>query len=154
MYVLYGPLSEVESMTESSRRRALAEAGLVHPRVDAVAAPLFDEGDFFLAADKVQVKYEMLRAHVVDGLTVTDAAGSHGYSRAGFYLVASAFERQGMTGLLDDKRGRRGPVKLTPEILAFVQAAPSGLSGAAVAEEVQHRFGVELHRRTVERVRR
>ena len=31
-------------------------------------------GGFFLAVDKVQVKYEMLRAHLVDGINVTDAA--------------------------------------------------------------------------------
>jgi transposase len=141
-------------MTESSRRRALAEAGLIHPRVDAVAAPLFGDGGFFLAADKVQVKYEMLRAHLVEGLTVTGAAGAHGFSRAGFYLVASAFEREGMTGLLDDKRGRRGPVKLTAEIVAFLTAAPAQVSGAELAAEVLVRFGVRLHRRTVERTRR
>jgi transposase len=141
-------------MTEASRRRALAEAGLIHPRVDAVRAPLFGDGGFFLAADKVQVKYEMLRAHLVDGLSVTAAAGLHGYSRAGFYLVASAFEREGMTGLLDDKRGRRGPIKLTAEIAAFLSAAPVGVSGADLVAEVAARFGVVLHRRTVERARR
>jgi transposase len=141
-------------MTESSRHRTLAEAGLIHPRADAVAAALFEAGGFFLAADKVQVKYEMLRAHLVDGLAVTDAAGSHGYSRAGFYLVASAFEREGMTGLLDDKRGRRGPVKLTADIVAFLADAPAHVSGAELATEVQARFGVCLHRRTVERARR
>jgi transposase len=141
-------------MTEASRRRALTEAGLIHPRVDAVGAPLFDDGGFFLAADKVQVKYEMLRAHLLDGLSVTAAAGLHGYSRAGFYLVASAFEREGMTGLLDDKRGRRGPVKLTAEITAFLSAAPVGVSGADLVTEVAARYGVVLHRRTVERARR
>jgi transposase len=141
-------------MGEASRIRSLTEAGLVHPHADAVRAPLFAESDFFLAADKVQVKYEMLRAHVLDGCSVTEAASTHGYSRAGFYLVASAFDRTGMAGLLDDKRGRRGPVKLSPEIAAFVLAAPAGLSGAELAEEVRRRFGVQLHRRTVERVRR
>lgn len=141
-------------MGEASRIRSLTEAGLVHPHAGAVRAPLFAESDFFLAEDKVQVKYEMLRAHVLDGRGVTEAASSHGYSRAGFYLVLSAFERTGMAGLLDDKRGRRGPVKLSPEIVAFVQAAPAGLSGAALAEEVKQRFGVELHRRTVERIPR
>jgi transposase len=152
--VLYGRLLEVESMTEVSRRRALDEAGLVHPRVDAVNAPLFGGGGFFLAADKVQVKYEMLRAHLVDGLRVTRAAQLHGYSRAGFYLAAAAFERDGMTGLLDDKRGRRGPVKLTAEIAAFLSTAPEHLSGAELSAEVADRFGVVLHRRTVERARR
>jgi transposase len=141
-------------MTEASRRRALAEAGLVHPRVEAVGAALFGDGGFFLAADKVQVKYEMLRAHLLDGLSVRAAAGLHGYSRAGFYLITSAFEREGMTGLLDDKRGRRGPVKLTPEIGAFLAAAPPQVSGADLVAEVAARFGVVLHRRTVERARR
>lgn len=140
-------------MTETSRRRALEAAGLVHPAPAAVRAPLFG-GGFFLAADKVQVKYEMLRAHAVDGMTATAAASSHGYSRAGFYLVAAAFERAGMLGLLDERRGRRGPVKLTPAIVAFLVAAPTGASGAELAAAVADRFGVELHRRTVERARR
>jgi hypothetical protein len=108
---------------EASRRRALEAAGLVHPHPDAVRAPLFAEPGFFLAADKVQVKYEMLRAHVLDAAPASTAATSHGYSRAGFYLVAAAFSRAGMGGLPDDKRGRRGPVKLTGEIEAFLAAA-------------------------------
>jgi transposase len=141
-------------MSEASRVRSLTEAGLVHPHPDAVRAALFAESGFFLAEDKVQVKYEMLRAHVLDRYSATEAASLHGYSRAGFYLVASAFEQTGMAGLLDDKRGRRGPVKLSPEIVAFVQAAPAGASGAQLAAEVLQRFGVELHRRTVERIRR
>ncbi len=141
-------------MSEASRIRALTEAGLVHPHPDAVAAPLFAGGGFFLAVDKVQVKYEMLRAHLVDGLHVTDAAATHGYSRAGFYLVQAAFDRAGMIGLLDDKRGRRGPVKLTAAIAEFLHSAPASASGAQLAEEVAGRFGVRLHRRTVERVRR
>ncbi len=141
-------------MSQASRIRALTEAGLVHPHAEAVAAPLFSEGGFFLALDKVQVKYEMLRAHLVDGLHVTDAAAVHGYSRAGFYLVQAAFDRAGMIGLLDDKRGRRGPVKLTAAIAEFVHAAPASASGAELADEVGRRFGVQLHRRTVERVRR
>ena len=142
------------TVSEADRLAALERAGLVHLRAEAVTAPLFSSGGFFLAADKVQVKYEMLRAHLVDGINVTDAAATHGYSRAGFYLVQAAFDRDGMSGLLDDKRGRRGPVKLTAAIAEFLHSAPASLSGAALAEEVADRFGVRLHRRTVERVRR
>jgi transposase len=140
-------------MGGANRIRSLTEAGLIHPHPDAVRAPLFAESGFFLAQDKVQVKYEMLRAHSLDGRNVTETAWLHGYSRAGFYVVLSAFENTGMAGLLDDKRGRRGPVKVSAEIAAFVQAAPAGVSGAALAEEIKRRFGVELHRRTVERIR-
>ena len=142
-------------MSEADRVRALVEADLVHPSSESVTSALFTApGDFFLAADKVQVKYEMLRAHAVDGVSATAAAAGHGYSRAAFYLVAGAFERAGMTGLLDERPGRRGPVKITPEILEFLAQAPPGASGADLAGQIASRFGVELHRRTVERIRR
>ena len=141
-------------MTEASRVRALTEAGLVHPNAEAVIAPLFAGDGFFLAVDKVQVKYEMLRAHVVGGIPVAQAAAAHGYSRAAFYLVAAAFAERGMQGLVDQRRGRRGPTKLTPPLVAFLAAVDPAASGAVLAAEVERRFGVRLHRRTVERARR
>jgi transposase len=144
---------EVRPVSDTARLRALTEAGLLHPNPEAVVAPLFTGGSgFFLASDKVQVKYEMLRARLVDGLAVSEAAAAHGYSRAAFYLVAAAFEQSGMAGLRDERRGRRGPVKLRPEIVDFIRADTG--SGAQIAEQVAERFGVVLHRRTIERVRR
>ena len=142
-------------MSTITRRRLLEHLGLSHPKPEAVTAPLFDgRHSFFLPVDKVQVKYEMLRAHFVDGLAATTAAEQHGYSRAGFYLIVDAFEDGGMHGLLDEKRGRRGPLKLTPEVLRFMSSADPALSGAQLAAQIEERFGVSLHRRTVERARR
>ena len=139
-------------VSEASRLRGLTEAGLLHLNPAAVRAPLFTTGgEFFLAADKVQVKYEMLRAHLVDGRPVTGAAAAHGYSRAAFYLVLASFSQAGMAGLLDERRGRRGPVKLRPEIVEFIRDAEAGT--APLAEQVADRFGVRLHRRTIERAR-
>lgn len=140
-------------MSEVTRRRALEAAGLIHPYPEGVTAPLFASGGFFLPLDKVQVKYEMLRAHLLQGVSATEAARTHGYSRAAFYLVAADFAGAGMLGLLDERRGRRGPLKLTAEISEFLKASPPDLSGAALAQEVARRFGVTLHRRTVERAR-
>jgi transposase len=142
----------VITVSEASRLAALEQAGLVHPRAGAVTAPAFAAGGFFLAADKVQVKYEMLRAHFADGEPAARAATAHGYSRAAFYLVVSAFADAGMAGLVDERRGRRGPVKLRPEIAEFIRTAPAA-SAAALAAEVADQFGVSLHRRTVERAR-
>jgi len=142
-------------MSEATRRAALERQGLLHPHPEAVTAAVFRDGvPFFLAADKVQVKYEMLRAHLVDDVSATEAAAAHGYSRGGFYLVLQSFTEQGMTGLLDERRGRRGPLRLTDEIVQFLRSAPRESSGAALALEVERRFGVTLHRRTVERARR
>ena len=146
-------LKEDQSLSQEQRRHALAAAGLLHPHPEAVVAQLFvSGGPFFFALDKVQVKYEMLRAHLVDGQSVVSAASQHGYSRAAFYLVAEAFEEEGMQGLLDEKRGRRGPLKVTPEINEYVRSAQH-LSGAELSVEVAERFGVVLHRRTLERLR-
>ena len=142
-------------MSTTTRRRFLEQSGLTHPRPEAVTASLFDgRMPFFLALDKVQVKYEMLRAHVVDGLTATASAKQYGYSRAAFYLIMAAFEEAGMRGLLDERRGRRGPIKLTPEVVAFLAAADPQLSGAQLVQVVEQHFGVSLHRRTIERARR
>ncbi|HEU0202447.1 MAG TPA: helix-turn-helix domain-containing protein [Burkholderiaceae bacterium] len=142
-------------MNTATRRRVLEQAGLLHPRPEAVSAALFDgHQPFFLALDKVQVKYEMLRAHLADRLSVTAAAEQHGYSRAAFYLIAAAFDESGMRGLLDEPRGRRGPLKLTAPVLEFLAAADRSLSGAQLVAEVEQRFGLSLHRRTIERVRR
>lgn len=142
-------------MSAESRRATLEATGLVHPRPEAVTAEAFRPGQsFFMAEDKVQVKYEMLRAVHVDGMTVSAAAAAHGYSRAEFYLVDRAFAERGMAGLVDGRRGRRGPTKLSSEIVEFLQQAPADRSGAALARQVTERFGVELHRRTVERARR
>jgi transposase len=142
-------------VSQATRRTALESSGLVHPHPEAVTAALFNTGNpFFFSRDKVQVKYEMLRAHVVGGLSVTAAAAEHGYSRAGFYLVDAGFEQRGMAGLLDERPGRKGPTKLSDDISVFLRRAPSTMSGAELSREVEARFGVSLHRRTVERARR
>jgi transposase len=142
----------------SRRYRALEQAGLLHPAAEAVVVVVVGEPfrsypQFFASFDKVQVKYEMLRAHVVDGESATAAASSHGYSRASFYLVQAAFEHSGMVGLLDERPGRRGPVKLSPEVLAFLRARHRGpgASGAELAGELEAALGVRIHRRTVEK---
>jgi transposase len=142
-------------VSQEARRQSLEAGGLVHPRPEAVTASLFVGGDpFFFALDKVQVKYEMLRVHVVDGSAVSAAAAAYGYSRAAFYLIAAAFEDRGMAGLVDERPGRRGPVKLNKDIVGFLREADPALSGAALARRVEERFGISLHRRTVERARR
>ncbi|HZV25499.1 MAG TPA: helix-turn-helix domain-containing protein [Acidothermaceae bacterium] len=142
-------------MSQQSRRVALEASGLTHPHPEAVSAELFLSGEpFFFALDKVQVKYEMLRAHYVEGDAVVHTAAMHGYSRGGFYVVAQDFERLGMAGLLDERRGRKGPVKLTDEVVTFVRAAPRSTPTPSLVDTVSTRFGISLHRRTVERIRR
>jgi hypothetical protein len=46
----------------------------------------------------------------------------------------------------------RQPEPQDPEIAEFIRSAPAG-SGAVLAGQVADRFGVVLHRRTIERAR-
>jgi hypothetical protein len=106
-------------VAESAGYRALERAGLVHPAAGlSGAAPVRAHPEFFGSLDRVQVKYEMRRAQVIDGQTASRAAQAHGYSRAAFCVVWAGVERSGLVGLVDERPGRRGPVKLSPEVLA------------------------------------
>ena len=59
-----------------------------------------------------------------------------------------------MQGLVDGRCGRRGPLKLTPEIAEFIARIGPEVSSTRVAEQIERQFAVRLHRRTVERARR
>jgi len=119
-----------------------------------VRSPLFHESSFFRPHDRGQIKYEMLRAHCHEGRFITRVCKEFGYSRESFYQALEAFRTEGLAGLTDKPKGKTKPDKVTPEIIGYViyQRAKFGLSGAAIAEQVFHRFKVKLHKRTVERI--
>ena len=69
--------------------------------------------------------------------------------------IRRAFDAQGIVALFEGKRGRKGPLKASVEVVEFVRAAKAAdpsLSGAQIARLVNQQFSVELHRRTVERL--
>lgn len=139
----------------ADKHQALSRAGLLYPKAERVRSPLFKRVPFFDPRDKLQVKYEMLRSHEVDRLSVTEAADQFAYTRQGFYQVQRAFQAEGMAGLIEKKRGRRGPVKCTPEVVKFVlrekQADPE-LTGRDLTVLLREQQGVEVHRRTIEKI--
>ena len=139
----------------ADKRQALERARLLNPKADRVRSLLFARIAFFDPLDKLQVKYEMLRCHEVDRVAPAEAAALFGYTRQGLYQVRRAFLEEGMAGLLEKKRGRRGPVKCTPEIVAFIardkQAHPV-ITGHELADKVFQNFGVKIHRRTIEKL--
>ena len=127
----------------------------VHP--EDVSLEVFREGGkFFDPRDKLQVKYEMLRAVQLGGVSVTQAARAAGYSRETYYNVARDFEREGCVGLLDQAQGRRQPEKLRDEIVEFILTErsrdPKTNTGVELTDKVFQRFRVRLHRRTVYKV--
>ena len=141
-----------------SRRDAKAEAlrtqGTLHPHPDDVRDPLFASHEFFDPRDLVQVKYEMLRRVDVDGQPVARTADAFGVSRPTFYQTQAAFQAQGMAGLVPRKRGPHGAHKVTDAVLAFVAAQRTedpALTARALLQRIRDRFGVDVHRRSLER---
>ena len=138
------------------KRRALQQEGTLHPARTRVRAELFwEHPTFFDARDELQVKYEMLRAHGVDGQTVTTVCDRFGYSRQTFYILRRRFARRGIAGLRDGRPGRVGPVKCTPDVVAFLRAqrtADPALSIPELVGRLARERDVHLHRRTVERL--
>jgi len=134
------------------KEKFLRESGALntHPVNDA----LFKDGHFFDPQDLVQVKYEMIRKVTKESEPVSQAAASFGFSRTAFYKLMAEFEQEGIMGLLPRKHGPRGRHKLTDEILEFVKdlrVAEQPLTISAILLEVESRFGVRLHRRSIER---
>ena len=96
----------------------------------------------------------MLRRARTEGCTIAEAAARFGVSRPTFYKVQIDFEHDGLTGLLPAKRGPHGPHKITDEVMAFIEAArdpEEGLDVHELVERIAQRFGLVVHRRTVER---
>ena len=140
---------------KDKKNKFLEAAGALNRKPEQVEDQKFSlPHGFFDPRDKVQVKYEMLRAHEVNGENISEAAPRFGYTRESLYTSKERFETEGIPGLVDRKRGRKGPDKLTEEILEFLRQSKRQdprLSGARLCEMVRERYGVKLHKRTVEK---
>src|SRR5215469_7446179 len=140
-------------MTTPAKRKALLASGSLNPHPEAVRSPLFPT-DFFDPYDRPQVKYEMLRAHRVDGDPVTEACRQFGFSRESFYQIQQAFQELGFSSFLPAPRGRKGPSKLKGEVLEFAleqQKKNPQISPGPLADLIRERYGMEIHRTTVMR---
>jgi transposase len=139
---------------DDAKTQALLASGTLHPEPEAVKDELFAQHEFFDPRDQVQVKYEMVRRHLLDGKPVTDTAKLFGVSRQAYYQTHAAFETQGIAGLLPRRRGPKGAHKCTEEILDFVEEwrrkSPEG-TDQTLAQSLKERFGVTIHPRTIDR---
>jgi len=140
----------------SGKGEFLKTARAWNDRARQVESPLFRQSDFFDPRDKVQVKYEMLRAVFADVTTVAGASRAFGYSRESFYAVADAFREKGVVGLADSKRGPKRPRKLTPEAQQFLveeMTKDPSVSSSELTERLAKNLRVEVSQRSVERFR-
>jgi transposase len=133
---------------------ALKRTGTLNPRPDAVADTLFKADPFFDPKDLLQVRYEMLRRHSVERSSIVEVAAKFGVSRPTVYQAQAAFEQAGLIGLLPKHRGPKQGHKLSPEVVEYVRTLRStepGLTTVACVQAVHARFGIRVHRRSLER---
>jgi transposase len=137
-----------------AKLQTLQQQGTLNPRPKNVRDELFLQNGFFDPRDLVQVKYEMLRRVKTDSKSVTEAAASFGFSRPSFYQALSAFEQNGLFGLVPHKRGPKQAHKLTDEVMAFLavkrQEEPSARP-VELARLIQEHFDMTVHPRSIER---
>jgi transposase len=132
----------------------LKRTGTLNPHPGAVSDGLFKENPFFDPNDLLQVRYEMLRRHSVEGASIVDVAVKFGVSRPTVYQAQAAFQQAGLSGLFPKHRGPKERHKLSAEVLDYVRAlraAEPGLTTVACVEAVQEKFGITIHRRSLER---
>ena len=136
------------------KARFLADHQALHPCPERVRDTLFQQAGFFDPRDLVQVRYEMLRRHLVERQSVTEIIRDFGVSRQMFYVLLRMFQQDGLAGLLPRKRGPKAAHKCTAAVDAFIAACRKESPGRPIkelAEEVRTKFGVQLHPRTLER---
>lgn len=140
---------------EDPKTIALRAAGALHRRPQRVRDEAFSsEQEFFDPRDRVQVKYEMLRRHRIDGRPVSRIASAFGFSRQAFYLADRAFETQGLPGLLPRPRGPKRNHKCSDEVLDFVErwrSRDDSKEAGSVEEAVRRRFGLTINPRSLDR---
>ena len=132
----------------------LKRTGTLNPRPDSVSDALFKENPFFDAKDLLQVRYEMLRRHTVEKVSIVRVAASFGVSRPTIYQAQAAFQQAGLSGLLPKPRGPKERHKLSVEVLDYVKglrATEPSLTTVACVQAVHKKFGITVHRRSLER---
>ena len=142
------------SVPQDVKAQFLADHQALHPHPERIRDTLFQQSGFFDCRDLVQVRYEMLRRHLVEQRPVTEIVQDFGVSRQMFYVLLNMFQQEGLAGLLPHKRGPKDAHKCTEEIVAFAAARREELPGRStkeLVEEVGRKFGVRLHPRTLER---
>jgi transposase len=114
-------LEDEQAMTDlEAKRAALQATGTLNPHPETVADPLFRAGGFFDPRDLLQVRYEMVRRHRVEGMPVTTAAAVFGVSLPTAYQAQALFDAGGLAGLLPKRRGPKQGHKLTPQVIAYI----------------------------------
>jgi transposase len=137
-----------------AKKEILKKQGILNPNPEKVKDVLFENHEFFDSNDLIQVKYEMIRQVLKDGLPITKASSNFGYSRFSFYRILSAFKKEGILGLIPQKRGPMDAHKLSEKVMDFVEAEMKKDKTARAGKLktlIKNRFDITIHTRSIQR---
>ena len=109
---------------------------------------------FFDPRDRVQVKYEMVRRHRVDGRPVTEIAARFGVSRQTFYQNRGRVRGARNPRVVPKRPGPKGAHKCTDAVVDYVERWHAGEDvqpDEPLTAAVARRFGVSIHARSLDR---
>lgn len=140
---------------DEKRAQLLKKEGTLHPNPEKVRTDLLEKSPFFDANDLMQMKYEMLRSVSVDQRSIAEAAHIFGLSRVAYYHAQEQYQQNGIAGLLPRRRGPKRPHKFTPAVVSFIEAqlaaADQRPDWHLLSKQIEDRFGIKTHPRSVER---
>lgn len=139
---------------QDPKTQALARDGTLNSNPEAIHDPLFTGNPFFDPKDLVQVRYEMVRRHDAEGMSVSEAAASFGVSRPTFYKAQNTLAISGLAGLVPHSRGPKDGHKISSNVVAFVidlKESQPELTTPQCLAAIEAQFGVKVHRRSLER---
>jgi hypothetical protein len=105
----------------------------------AVSDALFRENPFFDSKDLLQVRYEMLRRHRVEGASIVDVSSGFGVSRPTFYQAQTAFQRGGLSALVPKQRAA-GVITMPRIRLLNACAAPYDFGGTCCMDRTNSKM--------------
>lgn len=109
---------------------------------------------FFDVNDLIQVRYEMVRYCKSEEKSISDIANLFGTSRLTVYRLIDLFEKQGLGGLIPQKRGPKDASKVSSEIIEFsfmLIEEDRKITKKEILKRIESKFGIVAHRRTLER---
>ena len=121
IYIVEAERSDGQIEKPDQKTLELKRTGTLNPRPDSVSDTLFKENPFFDPKDLLQVRYEMLRRHSIEGISIVDVAANFGVSRPTVYQAQAAFQQAGLSGLLPKHRGPKEGHKLSAEVIEYVR---------------------------------
>lgn len=127
---------------------------LLNPHPEKIMDNKFLDNPFFDPNDLLQVKYEMLRKYENENITSDQAAHCYGFSRMSFHRIKTAFNQEGINGLLPEQKGPREGHKVTDEIVMFLKQTlldQPELSLMDLKIKTEEKYGISVHKRSIER---